>query len=521
MSELASVKVRMYRGIFGDCFLIQATVNNNDQRETRSIVIDCGVLQNVMSGAETIKKLSDEVVKSVGKERLESIVAGPTQISAVAKDLIATVKNRIDLLVISHEHHDHLCGFAIEKDAFLGKNLTIGELWLAWTEDPKDPQANALRERLGKGKQALSAAVTLSSTLGADTPTRLQKVSALAAFSGLDPDSARTPGRLGTEAIIEMMKNKVGVANTRYLEPGLVIDLEAFGIKAYVLGPPRNETLLKKELPSRQGREVYLTQLDAAAAAESSVTAQLKLHSQGAGTSSAEGVTPFAPPHRRPFAAKQSGPSAHISEQSVYDLYMNPSDSWRRIDDEWTGAVEALALKLDSDTNNTSLALAFELPDGQVLLFPGDAQVGNWLSWSNQMYPSQPGKEVNSVTADELLRRVTFYKVGHHGSHNATLKQLGLEKMIDPRLTVAIPVVEAIAAVQGKGRSSVGAGWRMPYPKLHDELSARTRGRIIRGDGDPEEEKAAFKSNPTDVSRPVRLAYGPDYLWAELSIPIG
>ena len=33
-------------------------------------------------------------------------------------------------------------------------------------------------------------------------------------------------------------------------------------------------------------------------------------------------------------------------------------------------------------TNNTSLVLAIErIADGKVLLFPADAQEGNWLSW--------------------------------------------------------------------------------------------------------------------------------------------
>ena len=45
------------------------------------------------------------------------------------------------------------------------------------------------------------------------------------------------------------------------------------------------------------------------------------------------------------------------------------------------------ALKIDNDVNNTSLALALELADKRVLLFPGDAQVGNWLSWDRQMIP--------------------------------------------------------------------------------------------------------------------------------------
>src|SRR4029077_14994239 len=57
------------------------------------------------------------------------------------------------------------------------------------------------------------------------------------------------------------------------------------------------------------------------------------------------------------------------------------SEAWRRIDGDWTAAAASFALQLDSDTNNTSLALAFELPDGRVLLFPGDAQVGHGESW--------------------------------------------------------------------------------------------------------------------------------------------
>jgi uncharacterized protein YfiM (DUF2279 family) len=33
--------------------------------------------------------------------------------------------------------------------------------------------------------------------------------------------------------------------------------------------------------------------------------------------------------------------------------------------------------------DNTSLVLAIELADGDVLLFAADAQVGNWLSWQD------------------------------------------------------------------------------------------------------------------------------------------
>jgi len=48
------------------------------------------------------------------------------------------------------------------------------------------------------------------------------------------------------------------------------------------------------------------------------------------------------------------------------------------------------------------------------------------------------------VTGPDLLARTVFYKVGHHGSHNATLRQQGLEQM--KRLkTAVIPVDEVVA----------------------------------------------------------------------------
>ncbi len=61
--------------------------------------------------------------------------------------------------------------------------------------------------------------------------------------------------------------------------------------------------------------------------------------------------------------------------------------------------------------NNTSVIILFEVA-GKKILFPGDAQYENW------MYAlKQPG-------IPELLTDVNVYKVGHHGSLNATPKTL-------------------------------------------------------------------------------------------------
>jgi hypothetical protein len=66
---------------------------------------------------------------------------------------------------------------------------------------------------------------------------------------------------------------------------------------------------------------------------------------------------------------------------------------------------------LDKAMNNTSVILLFEVGKHK-LLFPGDAQIENWqYALSQKRY-------------QKLLRDVTFYKVGHHGSLNATPKSL-------------------------------------------------------------------------------------------------
>src|SRR6202011_1736435 len=126
------------------------------------------------------------------------------------------------------------------------------------------------------------------------------------------------------------------------------------------------------------------------------------------------------------------------------DNYVAGAD-WRRIDGEWLGPATELALALQSYTNNTSLVLALELGElgkGDVLLFAADAQVGNWESW--QTWQFDVGGR--TVTGPDLLKRTIFYKVGHHGSHNATLREKGLELMTQDGLIAMIPVNHGMAA---------------------------------------------------------------------------
>ena len=149
--------------------------------------------------------------------------------------------------------------------------------------------------------------------------------------------------------------------------------------------------------------------------------------------------------------------------------------SWRRIDAAWMGASETMALQLDSATNNTSLVLAIELTaTGEILLFPGDAQAGNWLSWQDLKWDLDEGGKKSTVTGPDLLARTIFYKVGHHGSHNATLKAKGLELMVNDALIAMIPVDHDMALKKRWGR--------MPLPDLVDRIKEKTHGRVLRVD---------------------------------------
>jgi hypothetical protein len=128
-------------------------------------------------------------------------------------------------------------------------------------------------------------------------------------------------------------------------------------------------------------------------------------------------------------------------------------------------------LALDSDTNNTSLVLAFELTSGgDVILFPGDAQVGNWLSWEPLEWQLDEAGTARTVKSGDLLARTVLYKVGHHGSHNATLREKGLELMASSELAAMIPVNRVTAKKMD---------WLMPFPPLHTRLVEKTHGRVI------------------------------------------
>jgi hypothetical protein len=90
---------------------------------------------------------------------------------------------------------------------------------------------------------------------------------------------------------------------------------------------------------------------------------------------------------------------------SAYD-----ATTWRRIDNDWLMSAGQLALQVDNAVNNTSLVLAFELIESRkVLLFVGDAQVGNWKSWQEPTFNPiiRPPDGISDAEWREVVRCTT------------------------------------------------------------------------------------------------------------------
>jgi hypothetical protein len=117
---------------------------------------------------------------------------------------------------------------------------------------------------------------------------------------------------------------------------------------------------------------------------------------------------------------------------------------------------------LDDQMNNTSVILLFEV-ESKKLLFPGDAQIENW-SYALEDAPDHE-------TTRALLADVDLYKVGHHGSLNATPKKLlweGFKKRgSSKRLTT---VLSTLPGKHGRAQSNTEVP-RKPLLKALEEES--------------------------------------------------
>ena len=428
------IRVRMYRIGFGDFFLL--TVPGNDG--PAHILIDCGVhAANIGSIGECVQ------------------------------DLKKTTGNRLALVILTHYHADHMSGFASNYDDFADFDH-VGAVWITNRLDPSNKGASKFMA------QITSVATQLQLQLGArddaDGREAQRKVhNALGVELGARGGASGGGNAKALKLLQEGFKSKPPV---HYYQGGdkpfLPPELEG-RITAEILAPSPKDS--GGEFSASDNRkEQYL-----AAAGDS-------------GVPHVDRVQPF----EKSWPADVTDYPAVVFEEFDSGLAMRG----RKASNDGSARMEALlhgmqpdvlaaaADKLDGTLNNQSLVVLFTC-QGKKLLFVGDAQWGNWAYW---LYGKAVSGKDPGITAraKEILGSIDFYKVGHHGSTNAT----------------PIPAVGALNAAAAAMVSTEPGAYGDPKKKtevprsaLIDALETKTKARLVRSDwvaaGNEEAAKAA------------------------------
>ncbi len=441
MSNITHTEIRMYRMGTGDCFALKFFA---DTALKCKILIDCGT----WSGSAA-------------------------HLTPYIEDLKAYFEDHVDVLVITHEHKDHVHGFDVCENLFT-QGFVVDRIWMGWTEKDSAAKVKQWQKDYGQQKMALfHAARELKEAV--DNPgyvSQLQReangpgilkarqkfAATLQALTELQVNTGdgKFAAYAGLLAGMEVVKKKLGPGKITYFKPGdVVANLPQLpGIRVFVLGPPLSWEDVKTEAGGKG--ESYNHNKDLAMSTAFSAAV---LDRAAGGEKSAA-----------PFDSSYELDPV-VTSAPVRQAYHAAGNEWRRIDHDWLLGAGSLALRINSMTNNLSLALAFEFEDsGRVLLFPGDAEYGSWASW-HQIHWSEPSRTPGKHLTEDLLNRTVFYKVAHHLSHNGTARRLGLEMMSHPDL----------AAMATLDYSVISDGWTntMPNRAILAELLARTKGRLM------------------------------------------
>lgn len=446
MNKVTSIAFRMYNtGSVGDCLLL---LFRKGETVTFKMMIDCGGWN-----------------------------ASTEQVQRCVKNIHDECKGELDLLVMTHQHEDHVSGFNQARDLF--NDIKVKEVWMSWIEDETDDIGKILREKYGKKLKEVKKATLHAITALKAHARRNAKVKGFAASmnkkmlsmqdalklvefeEGRLPRKSAGAKRRTNDDAVEYVRKKG--KELHYRVPGeVIVDPEgAEGTKFFILGPPRDEDMRFFKIDMEE-EEIYHLALNSPVNVSARRAKQRIVES---GITLEEGRSPFNAAYNMDGEDKTA----------FMKMYNSPDYSWRGIETDWQESAAEIAMRVTSLTNNTSLAMAIEMESGKVILLPGDAQSGNWMGW-HKPDVSDALKEAGGKDTNELLQHTVFYKVGHHGSHNGTASKSGLDLVQGKDLVAFMPLV------QDKVPKEWGGADNFPAQELYGVLIEKTKGRIVRTD---------------------------------------
>jgi hypothetical protein len=432
--------IRAYDVGFGDCFLLTF----HYPRGRRHVLIDFGSTAAARQGVSLDTTIAENIAEVTG--------------------------GKLDAVVVTHRHADHLSGFTTRNGKGPGdiirKCARDAVIVQPWTEDPHTaPRATAPPKRRKTDPTSLAVEQVRSLEAMHEVAAVIARRAGRIDMADVDaappqhepsPDESETappepqPGGpalavgertreklrfLGETNLknLSAVKNLMSMSSPRkrhYVYFGSKSGLEAVlpGVKVDVLGPPTVEQS-RDVLKERRNDQAEFWML-AAAATKMTTSASKPLFP---GEKFVAGDA--APRPARWFIRRMRA----IHAQQLFELV-------RIIDDA---------------LNNTSVILLFTVGTTR-LLFPGDAQIENW------QYALKLSDRSEQIRKE--LATVDVYKVGHHGSRNATPKTLwrGFKNRRHGLRTI-------MSTKAGKFPGRPGSGTEVPRDTLKKALIAETK----------------------------------------------
>lgn len=370
-----TVSVRLYQVGFGDCFLLTIGYGADGERH---VLIDFGQKSAI--------RRSDTVARpAMGDKALAAVAANIRQ---------RTGEAGLAGVVVTHRHEDHISGFGVPDALDQLAHVKPKVVLQPWTED-RDLPADASKP-VGSSPRflaGLSAARTMVERLATDpfrqrTSVAGREIVALARFQ-LANQAAITGLHTFKTGDDPAKFEYLVAADKERAAPSTALADELPGVEIEILGPPRPEVWPQIRRQREDDPQYWLQMTDALQSAVGLGVAEVPLADVG-----------------EP-GQQEDAQIAQLVEVGPVRWLL---DKLRR---QQLRSVQRIVTWLDSSLNNTSVILLFRVGERR-LLFGGDAQWENW-SYALTAHPA-----IEAITTDPS--RLDLYKVGHHGSRNATPK---------------------------------------------------------------------------------------------------
>lgn len=408
------ITIRMYNVGFGDCFLLTFKYPGDE----RHMLVDCGST----SAPERARKNPDF---------MEKVVA----------DIERVCSGKLHVLLATHRHRDHVSGFSTDSNT--GRTLAAlkpDHVIQPWTEDPgaradaataaasiytagKPDTKKMTAHFLGALEDMHEVAAALKHIAGRED---LPGKQALKHLEFLGEDNIKNPSAV--KSLMAMGKR----GKAYYVNAGMELTILP-GVKCTVLGPPtleQSDAIRKQRARDPANFWQFRSFWGAQGVA---MRGQVQRGKRVAGAKAAR--TPELPKSVRWFV--QQARQVHVDE------------------------LLSIVRDLDSVMNNTSVILLLEAGKRKILL-PGDAQIENWAyALSNPKWR-------------KLLEDVSLYKVGHHGSLNATPKPLW-ELFKHKGGPETADRLETLCSTKAGKHGSRKSGTEVPRQVLVDQLEKNSR----------------------------------------------